>query len=232
MASSLTTWMGTPTSPLYLISQRLFLQGVCFSSSSPTVSSASGHLSMLSPSYLLLVHSPWFLLQPRIPLHLPRKAGTTEHPDLQTWQHRNAHSLKWNMGWLGGWGWRNGRQEFGRKCIFFRRTHGLGLSEALPTYLQWSPNTLETSKDLCSSYLSSCAQSQLRCMASLDEVPRSVRAAHGLHCSLAFGLFISPVRIEPTSPALHGAFSTTGLPGKSPLLQFCPLSEPLPLCSG
>lgn len=102
------------------------------------------------------------------------------------------------------------------------------LGSSPPTYLQWSPNTLETSKDLCSSYLSSCAQSQLRCTASLDEVPRFSSAAHGLHCSLAFGLFISPVRIEPTSPALHGAFSTTGLPGKSPLLQFCPLSRTSP----
>lgn len=151
-------------------------------------------ISILPPVFWSILHGSSCNLE--FPYISPERQVLLEHPDLQTWQRRNAHSIN---GIWDGWG-----DE------------------------EWSPNTLETSKDLCSSYLSSCAESQLQCMASLDEVPRFSSAAHGLHCSLAFGLFITPVRIESTSPALHGAFSTTGLPGKTPLLQLCPLSRTSP----
>ena len=68
--------------------------------------------------------------------------------------------------------------------------------------------------------------------ASLGEVPRLSSAAHGLHCSLACRLFITPARIEPTSPALHDDLSATGLPGSPLCFNVVLFLEPLPLCSG
>ena len=40
----------------------------------------------------------------------------------------------------------------------------------------------------------------------------------GLSCSMARGIFVSRLGIEPTSPALEGTFLTMGLPGRSPLV--------------
>ena len=43
----------------------------------------------------------------------------------------------------------------------------------------------------------------------------SVDVAHGLSCPAACGLLVPRPGIEPTSPAMEGAFFTTGPPGKS-----------------
>ena len=52
--------------------------------------------------------------------------------------------------------------------------------------------------------------------------------AHGLSCLAACGILIPRPGIEPSSPALEGGLSTTGLPGKSPRLgriSSCPVSR-------
>ena len=47
----------------------------------------------------------------------------------------------------------------------------------------------------------------------------STVVARGLSCSAACGILVSRPGIEPSSPALEGGLSTTGLPGKSPRLE-------------